>query len=171
MLKTILLDDAPERTQLCSEILGHYLTEPSQRTFNVGGWRSSDTILGDWETPAMLWFRRRLLEAIRTTLEISRLEINKSLRAWAIVNRQGSYHRRHKHDATCSWSGIYYLDPGGWPSARTFLELDDPALPHSDIRIEPVENLVIFFPSSIYHGTEPHTGGHERITLAFDIRG
>jgi len=76
-------------------------------------------------------------------------------RAWTLVNRNGSYHERHLHDA--AWSAIYYVTSG---SGATIF--DDGA------RIVPEAGLLVMFRGHLYHRTEPADGPMPRITIAFD---
>jgi len=144
------------------EILRRASSEPSYYSRNVGGWRSRDDFF-DWPSEEVNLLRRRCGEAVAEVHATHQVRPFK-YRAWAIVNRAGSYHQRHVHGESV-WSGIYYVDAGGTPSARTIFEIDD-ALVH----VEPTPGLMVIFPSPIFHSVEPHHGNGNRITIAFDAQ-
>jgi hypothetical protein len=150
------------RDVLRAEILRRAASVPSHSSHNQGGWRSRDDVL-DWALDEVRLLRTRIDEVVVDLATASRKRAC-VFRAWAIVNRAGSYHRRHTH-AESTWSGIYYVDVGGADSACTVFEVDP-----APVRITPEPGLMVLFPSTIWHSVEPHHGNGNRITIAFDAR-
>lgn len=146
--------------ELRAEILRREKLAPSHASHNVGGWRSSDDLL-DSPLDAIAFLRTRITQAV---VEVHQPLVPFVLKAWAIVNRAGSHHKRHIHGSEPLWSGIYYVDPGGAPSARTLFELND-----ETIYVEPEPGLMVLFPPMTWHSVEPHRGPGSRITIAFDV--
>lgn len=151
--------DAALLTTLRAAILDHETRRPSFPSHNHGGWRSDQTLF-DWPLPEVTFVRDFIQTAVAEVHGVPRLW---ALKAWAVVNRRGCYHRRHVH--TALWSGIFYLD-GGIGSARTIFE---PA--HApDVYITPEPGLLVLFPSRTWHSVEEHNSDEPRITIAFDAR-
>lgn len=124
------------------------------------GWRSAEDFL-DWPLVAVDELRARMRAAL-VDIAPSRRD-GFQLRAWAVVNYDGSYHKRHVHGSSV-WSGIYYVDPGGDCACAVFETLKEP------IRITPVPSLMVVFPSTAWHRVEAHRSTGTRITIAFDAR-
>lgn len=150
---TTLLDSLRE------EILRREQLAPSYPSHNVGGWRTPEDLL-DSPCAAITQLRDRITRAVA---QVDSRPF--ALRAWAVVNRAGSYHKRHIHGNGAIWSGIYYVAPGDAPSARTCFEL-----PEGAQHITPEPSLMVVFPASLWHSVEPHHGTAPRITIAFDAR-
>lgn len=144
---------------LRSEILRREQAAPSYPSHNVGGWRTPEDFL-DGACDAITQLRDRVARAVQ---EVDPRPF--TFRGWAVVNRSGSYHRRHIHGNGAIWSGIYYVDPGSLPSARTCFELREGVQ-----YVTPEPSLMIVFPASLWHSVEPHHGDDPRITVAFDAR-
>ncbi len=145
--------------ELRVEILRREKLAPSHASHNVGGWRSPDDLL-DWPLDAITLFRAGIELAVDGA---HRRPGAFTFKAWAIVNRAGSYHKRHVHGSEPLWSGIYYVDTGGEPSARTLLELNGGV-----VYVAPEPGLMVLFPPMTWHSVEPHHGPNPRITIAFD---
>ncbi len=159
-------DDPPTfHDALRIEILQRAASTPSHPSHNQGGWRSDDKLL-DWPLDAVRALRTHLEQAVVEVAATTARRYAYKLRAWAIVNRDGSYHRRHVHGESV-WSGIYYVDPGdpGSDCACTVFETAP-----KPTRIAPVAGLMVVFPSMMWHSVEPHRGVGTRITIAFDAR-
>lgn len=149
----------PHRVELRDALVARSKAEPSHGTHNVGGWRSNDNLL-DTDTPAIGWLKRELKSVLNN------LPINfktKTLRAWGVVNPPGAYHNRHIHRWGFSWSGIYYIDPGGDNSGQTILEIKG-----VEVAITPEPDLLIIFPFNIWHRVEPHGGDRPRVVISID---
>jgi hypothetical protein len=156
-------DDPPTfRDALRTEILQRAASVPSHTSHNQGGWRSYDDVL-DWPLDEVRQLRVRIDEAVADLATASRKRA-RVFRAWAVVNRAGSYHRRHMH-VESTWSGIYYVDTGGEDSACTVFEVAP-----EPIHVVPEPGLLVLFSSATWHSVEPHHGAGTRITIAFDAR-
>jgi hypothetical protein len=138
---------------LAAEILDRSERAPSHPSHNQGGWRSGDDLL-DWPLVVEIG----LVGFVRSGLWVALDDRPTITKAWAVVNRRGSYHGRHRH--TARWSAIYYVTTGG---ASTIFESSD-----GEFKIEPVAGLLTIFPSELWHRTEPHFEDAPRITIAFD---
>lgn len=163
MLRRRCWDDPPAfLNALRGEVLRRASTEPTYFSRNVGGWRSQDDLFA-WPLAEIATLRRRFAEAV-VELPSRKGPGAYKYRAWAIVNHAGSYHHRHFHSES-TWSGVFYVDPGGRPSARTCFEIEG-----KSVYVDPEPGLMVIFPSRTYHSVEPHLGGGDRITIAFDAQ-
>jgi hypothetical protein len=145
---------------LRGEVLRRASLTPSFFSHNVGGWRSEDDFF-EWPLEQATQLRVRFAEIVGE-LPSTKDPHTYRYRAWAIVNRAGSFHRRHVHGGSI-WSGVFYVDAGGHPSARTLFEIEGRVF-----HIDPESGLMTVFPSCTPHSVEPHLGGGERVTIAFD---
>jgi hypothetical protein len=143
--------------ELFDEILHRAQTTPSFQSANHGGWRSPEDLL-TWPLPAITVLHSMVWEAFD---EVSgEKNQHKQWLAWAVVNRNGSYHARHGHNG--KWVGIYYVTSG---SGDTVFEI-----PGGIERITPHAGLLVVTPANIFHSVEPCTGGSPRITIGFEAR-
>jgi hypothetical protein len=156
-------DSSTFREALRSEILQRSVQGPSHPSHNQGGWRSREDAL-DWPLPEIALLREHIETAVADVQTATGMRLRQpfKFRAWAIVNRDGSYHGRHVHGMSI-WSGIFYLD-GDATSARTIFETTP------EVRITPVPGLMVIFPSMTWHSVEPHHGHEPRVTIAFDAQ-
>lgn len=97
--------------------------------------------------------------------------------AWSVRLTAGGRHSDHIH-------------PNGWISSALYIQTPDVAedapraawlrfgaaslgagmeMP-AEHWVEPKPGRVVLFPSYLWHGTEPFTGGGERLTIAFDVQ-
>lgn len=144
--------------------LARHATRRSTPTLNVGGWRSDD--LASWGEPCAA----ELVEAIYGRVAFGEIV------TWAMVNRLGSHHPRHRHDGAVV-SGIYYLDPGEDPSSPTVFELGargragiKPKRGMPEVAVDAVAGRLVLFPGDMWHGTRPYAGDRPRVTVTFDVR-
>lgn len=97
--------------------------------------------------------------------------------SWSVQLQPGGFHVSHVHPA--GWlSSAYYVelpeltDQGADPRAG-WLAFGEPGMaldglgPDHFVRPEP--GLLVLFPSYLWHGTVPFTGGGRRLTAAFDV--
>jgi hypothetical protein len=141
--------------ELYDAILLRAQYEPSHPSYNRGGWRSDEDLLM-WPVPAIGQLHDRVRAAFDEIANTSR----KKWQAWAIVNRNGSHHERHKHSG--DWTGIYYVTSG---SGDTVFEFPDRIE-----RVTPEVGLLVISPSKVPHYVEPCFGGSPRVTIAFEAR-
>lgn len=94
--------------------------------------------------------------------------------SWSVRLRQAGFHESHYHSA--GWlSGVFYVDVpdevaqsgNGWlcfgrPDINGVYSCEDYA-------VKPVSGTVVFFPSYMWHGTNPICTDSQRVTVAFDI--
>jgi hypothetical protein len=119
---------------------------------NRGGWKSRTDFL-NWQAPVLAQFKERI------TGVLDGQAIGSS---WAIVNKAGSWHGRHRHGAPTS--GLYYVTEGD-PKVPTIFEQTDAP----DLMVEPrVGRLVLF--GNLFHYVPKYDGQEPRITIAFDVR-
>lgn len=97
--------------------------------------------------------------------------------AWSVRLRAGGRHSDHIHPKGWVSSALYVETPepspdqpkAGWlrfGACRLGVGLELPP----EHWIEPKPGRVALFPSWMWHGTEPFTGGGERLTVAFDVQ-
>jgi hypothetical protein len=95
--------------------------------------------------------------------------------SWSVLLRPGGYHIDHVHPR--GWlSSAYYVslpaadaaDPrGGWLKfGESGVRVPGCGAEHV---IEPVEGMLVLFPSYMWHGTLPFATGGPRLTAAFDV--
>jgi hypothetical protein len=142
---------------LLAEIYRREASTPSHPTHNRGGWRSGEDVL-TWPVPGIELFAAHLRASVIAMPRSWLLPPLRSWRAWAVVNRAGSYHGNHVH-AHAALSGVYYLTDGG---AATVFESDPVE------RVVPEVGKLVLFPPTLWHRTEPHTDAAPRVTIAFD---
>lgn len=109
-----------------------------------------------WPVPAIPLLHERVRAAFDGIADTRR----KKWRAWAIVNRNGSHHERHKHSG--EWSGIYYVTSG---SGDTVFEFPDRIE-----RVTPEVGLLVISPSHVPHFVEPCIDSSPRVTIVFEAR-
>lgn len=118
---------------------------------NRGGWKSRVDFL-DWNAPVLRDFKTR----IENLLEGQAIGSS-----WAIVNRDGSHHGRHRHGARTS--GIYYVSTGD-PAVPTMFEVGE-----LEVEVPPkVGRLVLF--GDLFHRVPIYGGTEPRIVIAFDVK-
>ncbi len=183
------LDLARFNRALAAEILSHPSLkwindsyETSRRGFVYG--------LLDQKTPAVERFGRQLqaaIERFKAALTgdpdhpfFGNIPDDTAINLWATVLNGGGYHPPHHHEG--NWlSGVYYAkvprpakaageDHAGWIVFDGFTQLPGMAGQENLVRrVEPVEGLLVLFPSYFMHATVPFSGDDSRISLAFDI--
>jgi hypothetical protein len=156
--------DPPAFTALRTEILRRATTIASHTSHNKGGWRSQDDLL-NWPLDEVKLLADHVAKAVAGVHEAEDGKPRDfTYKAWAIVNRAGSFHSRHVHGPGAVWSAIYYLDPGGEVGASTIFEVQP-----INVRIAPERGMLVIFPPDTWHSVEPHQGTEPRITIAFDV--
>ena len=159
---------------------------PSTDKSNVGGWHSSEDLFS-WPHPAVAELLARLGSAVKSINDYAIGPQNESgevdLVAWANVLRDGDYHQPHFHP-NCDWSGVYYVATGSSRSDQGRggrIDLLDPRagvgmlktpgnIFLGTLQFVPRPGMVLVFPGYLVHHVHPHSGGGERISVAFNAR-
>ena len=97
---------------------------------------------------------------------------------WFNINHKGSYNLPHNHPRS-NFSAVLYIKTPKNSGAIVFKRPDmlkDYMVPHIDTSknfrswiIDPEENLLIIFPSYLYHHVDPNMSDDERISVAFNF--
>ncbi len=96
--------------------------------------------------------------------------------AWSVKLQTGGYQINHVRQG--GWiSGAYYVEApapaAGAPEHARWLKFGEPRLPTPGCEpahfVEPKPGRVVLFPSYMWHGTVPHAGPGEQLTVSFDI--
>ncbi|HEX8644807.1 MAG TPA: putative 2OG-Fe(II) oxygenase [Allosphingosinicella sp.] len=93
--------------------------------------------------------------------------------SWSVRLTGGGYHVAHFHPQGALSSACYFVVPEPERPMEGWLELGGPPggldVPIEPLaRIEPAPGRMALFPSYLFHGTRPFSGG-ERLTVAFDV--
>ncbi len=192
----VMLDppgDAPDLASfnqaLAADVLSHPSLkwiddtyETSRRGFVYG--------LLDQKTPAVEQFAAQLRAAIERFKAgltgdpghpfFGNIPDGYAINLWATVLGGGGHHPPHHHEG--NWlSGVYYArvprsvsaageEQAGWIVFDGFTHLPGMAGHENFVRrVEPVEGLLVLFPSYFMHATVPFTGDDTRVSLAFDL--
>jgi uncharacterized protein (TIGR02466 family) len=153
---------------------------------NAGGWHSADNIF-EREEPVVAQLAQHVQAALQHVSVVAkqittgRVKFEASLFGWINVNGPGDYNTPHCHPGS-TWSGVYYIRTGSEVPDRPNsgrIQFTDPrtrcevgptnGLAHSStIWINPVDSMLLIFPSYLDHFVHPYFGTGERITLAFN---
>ena len=94
--------------------------------------------------------------------------------SWSVRLRQKGFHKSHYHSE--GWlSGVLYVDVPAEVkiNGHGWLVFGRPDISGVDMTedyaVKPQEGNVVFFPSYIWHGTNPILSNQQRLTVAFDI--
>lgn len=139
---------------LLSIILDASRRDSTFPSLNLGGWKSSDDFL-QWGFPAVQLLRQGLRDVLDGHLPSG----------WAMVNRAGSHHPRHRHQ-TSAISGVVYVDPGDESSSPTVFEVDG----GRSVHVVPSPGRLVIFPGGMWHSVPRYDGEDPRVTIAFDVR-
>ncbi len=126
-----------------------------------------------WDEPPMRAFCEFVRQSYRAYLAALGLQRRRCfVQGWANVVRDGEKFAPHCHDQSpyayvsgnftvaCADTQTIYYPP--------YLYQDAPS-PDMQAAISNEPGMLTLFPSAVLHGTSPHAGSSERITLAFDI--
>ena len=149
------------------------LTTPTQNFSNVGGYQGH------------CFDYKPLIDAIKDNVpqyedpELGDLFIS----TWVNVNKRGNRNRRHTHSDSINFlSGVYYLKV---PENSGDIVFYDPKQPvyysMADLRyyepnylshthkIQPKENMLLYFPCWLEHEVNPSFTDEERISISFNL--
>lgn len=192
VLKQLVPDAASLNAGLKRILLAKEQAHPEFRSggrnrSNQGGWRSEPDLL-EWPEPEIATLRAEFEGAVTKIMGLvvaeqsgPMIEPEISMVAWANINRDGDYNIMHSH-AGQHWSGTYYVsigEPDPDIQLNGYFEFYDPR--HSAVMapvpgfnfghplpLEPVEGLMVVFPSWLLHSVHPFRGAGERISIAFN---
>ena len=152
---------------------------------NVGGWRSQMDFF-NWPNPEVRELQQHIGENLcrmtAFTLNVEQATVGGSMVGWVNLLRGGSYNYPHTHPE-CQWSGVYYVEVGGFQDdkrASGSIEFVDPrsavgmlSMPGNPFRqrlsFRPRNGLMLIFPSWLLHYVHSYEGDDERISVAFNI--
>ncbi len=128
----------------------------SSPSLNRGGWKSTDQFLTSYrsQVPAIAAFADCLQQMIGARPTAS----------WAMVNINGSAHRRHQHRGAIV-STVFYVTAGD-PLTPTVWE----CLDKSQMEVVPHPGRLVICPGEMWHHVPTYTGETPRITIAADFR-
>lgn len=174
---------------LAQLIRGKEQENPGRELSNEGGWQSGIDLL-EWPGPEIEALHGIIDEAIRSVCVLStgetdpsEAEVDWKAQAWANINRNGDYNRRHSHTGA-HWSLVYYVERGkeiGGTKRNGVLELFDPRpITEADkrmksygfsgaIAVDPSPGNVVVFPGWLEHMVNPFFGEGERISIAVNV--
>jgi hypothetical protein len=120
---------------------------------NRGGWKSGVDLLS-WPEPAI----GKLRGVICGMLDRRGFSVGG---AWSVVNKNGSWHGRHRHGTPIM--GIAFVTSGD-PRVPTVFEVG-----HRYVEVEPIPGRIVLC-GDLYHYVPVYHGGMPRIAVAFDGR-
>jgi uncharacterized protein (TIGR02466 family) len=162
---------------------------PVLTTSAIGGWQSAQDLVVRG-IPEMAVLMDHVGKAL---FELSSVDLGEMLdpetcgitaEAWGNIMSDGDFTMIHNHVRT-DWSGVYYVDAeaGNEDVYRNgALELIDPRTvqvltgpgkyrqPFRHVTIQPVNGLMVLFPSWMNHYVYPYFGKTERISIAFNAK-
>ncbi len=134
--------------------------EPSHGSNNVGGWKSGIDFF-DSPTSSPI---RRLRDSITACAVVAGITpMNHTALAWAMINRDGSFHKRHTHGLGYT-VGVYYVAAGDPPTPTIF------EMPRGEQEVLPVPGRLVLFWGGIFHRVPIYLGTEPRISIAFELR-
>lgn len=151
----VVYDDV--RPDLCLPLADVILAlaerRPSHPSLNIGGWRSDEDLF-DLQHPVIQTIAQTLTQMIGGVPK-----------AWAMVNRFGSEHKRHNHQGAIA-TIVYYLTAGD-PIVPTIYECED----GGELAVEPHPGRLVICRGDTWHRVPRYDGATPRITIAADFRG
>ena len=143
---------------------------PSGGSNNIGGWKSDEGFL---DLP---------VQCVRVLLVHLMTRLGHRPLGWAMVNRNGSVHKRHRHGLQYQ-CGVYYVTPGD-PAMPTIFETATHVMAASavlsptqrrpitilPVEVVPVPGRLVLFPGSMWHSVPRYDGTAPRISIAFEVR-
>ena len=171
-------------TELKQAILEKKQVEESVEYSNVGGYHSPSNLL-DWDYDCIKTFTSMITEMATQMAKTSVLSddgpIGLGINAWSNVMTDGNYHLMHNHPNNF-WSGCYYVSTGNPDKSipyNSYFEATDPrpgakmiessAILLPRYRFQPIEGMILMFPSFVNHLVHPFRGKGKRISIAFNV--
>ena len=178
-------DDWPEqREAMLAKVYDMERAGKGVTKTNFGGWQSGDDIYVHAEFHWVLNHIMRLSNEIAPEYSPG-LQFNNG-HIWANINRKSDFNAVHTHP-NCLLSGVIYLKASaeaqgtiqffdardGSPTSHwnCFAPLEDRTLLTEDVyTVNPVEGLMLFFPSWLRHWVTPNLTDDDRVSLSFNVR-
>lgn len=138
---------------------------PSVGSNNVGGWKSGIDLF-EWPEPEIASLRDAIFERFGACPI-----------GWAMVNRAGSYHKRHRHGLTYQ-CGVYYVTTGE-PAVPTIFEIEGKRGQMAGVGIDlagrehlvlPSPGRLVMFSGATWHRVPVYEGTEPRISIALEVR-
>ena len=158
----------PSYEDTMSRIVGDY-TEIGRVKSNVGGYQS--TLIEPEDMPSRL----------KQCIDHYTHKINDTVSMahwWINVNGEGHFNSTHDHyDRTppvspIGMSGVYYIsipdDNMGDIVFQGTIMRSNPTLYDPPIRISPMTNKLVLFPSDCFHSVEPNMSHQSRMSISFN---
>lgn len=133
---------------------------PSIQSYNVGAWKSNIDLLVRRDNG-------RLHDAQTFLREIAVPYFGKSTPiAWAMINRRGSFHRRHSH-GLLGKCVVFYVTSGDPPIPTIFeVPTDGRIVEHA---VSPTPGSLALFNGKLHHYVPVYNGDEPRITVAMEL--
>ena len=152
---------------------------PGVRHSNIGGWHSEE-LKDNYAEQPLAWVGEQILNCTAAGLQQSRgidapIDI-KLASSWFMINRRYHWNSPHTH-MPAQWSGVLYIavdkSNAGKDGGRIMFIDPIPLGPAYrnpiNAAYEPLEGLMLIFPSYLTHMVEPHYSEHERVCISFNF--
>lgn len=157
-ITTITLDIPLEYKQQCineAYKIGDSKTETSNIDAISSGWHVWE------ETEVYNKLLHRIMDSIATHIPYPDKKFGYKLRnAWSNVYKKHHYAQNHHH-MPCYLSWVYYLKANQYASPLVFEDLK--------YSLQPKDDLLVVFPSYVWHKVDKQTDEEDRICLAGNI--
>ena len=175
-----LKDYAARRNDLVSFAQNFRAQDPGVSRSNVSGWHSSD-IKKYFNAPPLDWVADQIVTSAQQGIAQSRqIEPNFDIQiggAWFIINQRHAWNTPHTHMPS-QWSGVWYLsvskenagDHGGRIIFIDPIPLGPTYRNPINAQVDPVEGLMLIFPSYLTHMVAPHDCDEARVSLSFNFQ-
>lgn len=180
-------------SQLREAILERRRTQPGIDRSNVGGWHSTEDMMswgGDAARVLATTFGNTAGALTEFPSQSGADPVGWVVRMWANVSEGGASNQLHCHPGAF-WSGVYYVDDGGFGDdagvgGRLILHSPHESIAamyapdvhiklptgqrlSSTVVVRPRAGRGIIFPSWLMHRVEPYTGTGTRISVALNL--
>lgn len=174
-----LEDFAQHRNAIVDFALKMREQDPGVNRSNVGGWHSGE-IKKYFDEAPLNWIHQQIVAGAESGITQSRqIEASFNVQigsAWFVINQKHAWNSPHTHMPS-QWSGVIYLsvneENAGKQGGRIVFVDPIPLGPAYrnliNAQIDPVEGLMLIFPSYLTHMVAPHSSDHERISLSFNF--
>jgi uncharacterized protein (TIGR02466 family) len=180
LFSSVVAGHEAHKEALAAEILELKSRSPGTQRSNRQGWHSGPEFLNSrseaiaFVLKSVSTFARRALAPYYHDWTRSELKLG---HYWANVLGKGGWNSPHHHHPQ-HWSGVYYVSVGPVgttaedPSGMIEFLNPSPVQSHwgaGSFAYGPRDGLTLLFPSSLVHLVHPHSGDHERISIAYNF--